>query len=524
MTRKSTSKRIKITKDCTDPESDHINRRTFIKELGIAGASTLLIFGSNAQAINENAENQLGSEAKKPNILLLMTDQQRWDAMGCSGNWVQTPNLDRIASEGVRFTNCVTTSPVCVPARLSLATGLYPHNTGVWNNKKHKMAAETPTWMQAVRAAGYRTSLFGKTHLHTNNGDLRKREYLMNAYGLDDVNEIGGPRASMKCLSYMTEMWEEKGLWKAYRDDYQERFRTKPHLVRPTSLGLENDADVYVGQQAKQYLKNYDRQEPWCCWVSFGGPHEPWDAPEPYASMYNPNDMPPPIARPAAGNHPRGSLDNLMKNKKKSPKFEEGDVEKMRADYAGNVTLIDDQIGEILDAIQQRGELENTVIIHCSDHGEMNGDYGLIYKSNFLNGAVRIPLLVRTPETLKNAVPDRICESPVEWIDIGPTLVELAGGKLKHRQFGKSLCPVLDDTEATHREFAISEISREIMLLNQEWKIVINKERQPYLFFDVQNDPNETNNLVGLPKTKEVETQLKAQILEYLSQTQTKKQ
>ena len=452
-----------------------------------------------------------------------MTDQQRWDAMGCSGGWVETPNLDKIASEGVRFTNCVTTSPVCIPTRLSLATGLYPHNTGVWNNMRHTMSAETPTWMQAVQDAGYRTSLFGKTHLHPHNGDLREREDLMHAYGLDDVNEIGGPRASANVLSHMTAMWEEKGVWKAYRADYRERFSTKPYLVRPSVLGLENYADVYVGQQAKHYLQNYNRHEPWCCWVSFGGPHEPWDTPEPYASMYDPNDMPPPIPRPAAGEHERhrGNLDNMME--RMNPKFEAGEVGRLRADYAGNVTLIDAQIGEILDAIQERGELENTVIVHCSDHGEMNGDYGLIYKSNFLNGAVRIPLLVRTPETAKNAHAASVSETPVEWIDIGPTLVELAGGELTHRQFGKSLCPVLDDTEATHREFATSEISREIMLLNQEWKIALNSEGLSYLLFNVQNDPDETNNLAGLPEMKELETRLRLQILEHLFQTQTKK-
>ena len=459
----------------------------------------------------------------KPNILLLMTDQQRWDAMGCSGDWVQTPNLDRIAGEGVRFNNCVTTSPVCVPTRLSLATGLYPHNTGVWNNMEHTMSAETPTWMQSVRNSGYRTSLFGKTHLHPHNGDLREKEGLMNEYGLDDVNEIGGPRASSGVLSHMTAMWEEKGLWKGYRADYRERFSTKPYLVRPSTLGFENYADVYVGQQAKQYLQNYDRQAPWCCWVSFGGPHEPWDTPEPYASMYDPNDMPPP--RPSVtsiGDRPRGYLDNKMDQM--NPKFESGEVGKLRADYAGNVTLIDAQIGEILEAIADRGELENTVIVHCSDHGEMNGDYGLIYKNNFLNGAVRVPLLVRTPETVKNAAEDLVCESPVEWIDIGPTLVELAGGEIKHRQFGKSLSPVLADTEATHREFAISEISGEIMLLNQEWKIAINKERQPYLLFNVQDDPDETNNLAGRPEMKELETELRLHILEHLSHTQTKNQ
>ena len=101
-----------------------------------------------------------------PNILLLMTDQQRADALGASGGWVPTPNLDRLAAEGMRFANCVTTSPVCVPARLSLATGLYPHHTGVWQNQRSQPSPDQPTWMQRVRAAGYRTALFGKTHLY----------------------------------------------------------------------------------------------------------------------------------------------------------------------------------------------------------------------------------------------------------------------------------------------------------------------------------------------------------------------
>ena len=450
----------------------------------------------------------------KPNILLLMTDQQRWDAMGCSGDWVQTPNLDRIASEGVRFTNCVTTSPVCIPTRLSLATGLYPHNTGVWNNMHHQMSAETPTWMQAVRDAGYRTSLFGKTHLHPHSGDLRERKELMNAYGLDDVNEIGGPRASANVLSHMTAAWQAKGLWDTYRADYRERFSNKPHVVRPSVLPLEDYADVYVGQQAKGYLKRYDREEPWCCWVSFGGPHEPWDTPEPYASMYNPADMPPAMPRPETGERPRGHLDRLME--RVNSNFEEGEIGRLRANYAGNVTLIDAQIGEILDVIQARGELENTVIVHCSDHGEMNGDYGLTYKSNFLNGAVRIPLLVRTPD----AVEDAVCDSPVEWIDIGPTLVELAGGELKHRQFGKSLCPVLAQPASMHRDFAISEIEGEIMLLNRQWKIALNANGEAYLLFDVQNDAEETQNLAGRPEIADVETELRLQILERLVETQ----
>ena len=234
----------------------------------------------------------------KPNILLLMTDQQRADAMGCTGGWVETPNMDRIANEGVRFSNCVTNSPICVPARLSLATGHYPHNTGVWNHQDHTLSTDAKTWTQVVRSCGYRTSLFGKTHLHPTSGDLRSREHLLHAYGLDDVNEIGGPRACANCVSHMTSMWEKKGLWEKYKADLAERSRTKRYLVRPSAVGLEDYYDVYVGQQAKGYIESYDRSEPWFCWVSFGGPHMPYDTPEPYASKYHPDAMPSPVPYP----------------------------------------------------------------------------------------------------------------------------------------------------------------------------------------------------------------------------------
>ena len=200
-----------------------------------------------------------------------------------------------------------------------------------------------------------------------------------------------------------------------------------------------------------------------------------------------------------------------------NPAFEPGEIGRLRANYAGSVTLIDDQIGEILDTIEARGELNNTIIVHTSDHGEMNGDYGLIYKSNFLNGAVRIPLLVRTPDSTNAG---SVCESPVEWIDIGPTLVEMVGGELEHRQFGKSLCPVLTQPEATHRDFAISEIEGEIMLLNREWKIALNANGEVYLLFHVQNDPNEIQNLAGRSEVADIETALRLQILEWLVQTQ----
>ena len=316
----------------------------------------------------------------------------------------------------------------------------------------------------------------------------------------------------------MTSRWDELGLWDQCKADYKERFATKPHMVRPSTLPLEQSADVYVGQRAKAYLKEYSRSEPWFCWISFGGPHEPWDTPEPYASMYNPADMPKPVPKPGSSQRRvQGVLDDRFEN---APDLNAEDISSMRADYAGNVSLIDDQIGEILHTIEARGELDSTVIAFSSDHGEMNGDQGLIYKSNFLNGAVRVPLLIRTPETMRRPVTGAVSDCPVEWFDIGPTLVELAGGALEHQQFARSLCPALVECPGDQREFAISEIHGEVMYLDRKWKLALNANGLPYLIFDLENDPGEQCNLVGDASVTKTVVELRLRIQEHLLRTQ----
>jgi choline-sulfatase len=456
----------------------------------------------------------------QPNLLYVMTDQQRWDALGCSGGWVNTPHLDRLASEGVRFSNCVTTSPICVSARVGLATGRYPHTTGVWSNAHYTLPPDSPTWMRAIRDLGYRTSVFGKTHLHPHHPagiDLRDRGHLLHDYGLDDVDEIAGPRASAWSMSHMTARWESLGLLEGYRADFEQRFAAKRYVVRPSVLPLEEYADVYVGQQATNYLAQYDRDEPWFCWVSFGGPHEPWDTPEPWASMYRPEDMPepaPPLAPDPS--RPHSSLDRYASYV--TPEFEPGEEQRMRADYAGNASLIDDQIGQILAAIEARGELDNTVIVFCSDHGEMNGDHGLIYKMNFFDGAVRVPLIVRTPDTVGTEVAGTVNDSSAEWLDIGPTFVEAAGGELEHRQFGRSLLPAL--AGAVHRQEAISEFEGEGMLMNDDWKLAVTRRGEPYLLFDRNADPLEEHNLACDPDSRDIWHELKLRMFDRVLESQ----
>jgi arylsulfatase len=460
--------------------------------------------------------------ASKPNILFFFTDQQRRDALGCTGGWVCTPNLDRVASEGVLFTQCVTNAPVCVPARVSLATGWYPHNTGVWRNGRATLPGDAPTWVRALRDSGYRTSVFGKTHYRPYLGriDLRDSEHLLRAHGFDDINEVPGPRGAARIECHMTEEWEQRGLLDAYRRDMRARFTAGIPVVRPSPLGLEDYYDVYVGRQTAKYLYEYNHAQPWFCWACFTGPHEPWDVPEPYASMYDPEAVPAPIPyaadcwRPGPA-RPHGWLDKRLAKRggRVSPRL----AKRLRANYAGSVTLIDDLVGEILDVVRRRGELDRTVIVFSSDHGEMNGDFGLVGKSNMLDPAVRVPLIIRAPGA---RAPNTRFNEPVELFDLGPTLVELGGGALCHRQFGRSLVPVLEHPGAHHRNDALVELRREIMLFDPSWKMTVNARGDCYLLFDRAKDPEERQNMAGTTEGRDVERQLIARLRQRIEETQ----
>ena len=452
----------------------------------------------------------------KPNILFIMCDQLRADALSCTGNWVKTPNIDRIAREGIRFSNCVTNSPVCLPARVSLAIGQYPHDTGVWDNCPYELPEGTPTWMMSIRQAGYRTSLFGKSALHRRGPDIRQFEYVLRSYGLDVVDEIRGPRATVNTICHMTARWESLGLLEAFRKDMNERTGKNETLVRPSPLPLAEYYDVYVGQQAKNYLRNYKRPEPWFCWVSFAGPHEPWDTPEPYASIYRPEEMPPPKQRPPLRGHgPKGELDQRFAETR--DKID--NARELRASYAGKVNLIDDQIGEVLQEIENRGELDRTVILFTSDHGEMNGDYDLIHKSNFLNPAVRIPLILKTPEIKGSGRAGKVLDPPVELFDVGPTLADLAGAQINYRHFARSLAPALAKPNTEHRAFALSEFKHELMYLDRDWKLMLNAEGEPYRLFSVKNDPDEMQDLSDHKEHRDLISELKNKLLERRSET-----
>ena len=194
----------------------------------------------------------------------------------------------------------------------------------------------------------------------------------------------------------------------------------------------------------------------------------------------------------------------------------------MRAKYAGNVTLIDDQIGEILQVIEERGEMDNTVIAFTSDHGEMNGDWGLIYKMNFLDGAARVPLIFRSPETASLDDGGKVIDLPVENCDVGPTVVDLAGGEIEYRQFGHSLKPTFDGTSNGTRHDAISEFRGEFMYTDGHWKMALNRLGEAYLLFNLDEDPREETNLAGAADYQYIRSELSMRLVERISRSQLK--
>lgn len=449
----------------------------------------------------------------RPNLLLLMTDQHRWDALSSVADWVSTPHLDRIAAEGMRADRAYTNAPVCIPARVSLVTGRHPHSTGVADNIRYDLPEGVPTWMGSVKAAGYATSVFGKLHLHRHSGDLTERVDLVRSWGLDHVDEVSGPRAAVTATqTNLTALWEQRGVRDAYEHDAIDRKDAPPWLVRPSPLPFDLYPDVYVGTKAATWLREYDDDRPWMCWVSFTGPHDPWDCPEPYASRFDPADMPPALVagEDAHPDRPRGVLD-----RRQTYDIAPEDVARMRADYAGSVALIDDQIGELLRVLDERGELANTAIAFVSDHGEMAGDFGLLHKHVFLESSARIPFLLRAPGVPAGTV----LEDPVELMDVGATFVELAGGEPVEGGRARSLLPALTGRRRRHRATALCEFRGETMIATRQAKMAVNRSGRTYLLYDLESDPDETRNLTGDPAHRGLQQEMRNLMLRELVQT-----
>jgi len=455
----------------------------------------------------------------QPHILMIVTDQQRFDCMGIAGHPVlRTPNMDRLARRGVRFTHAHTTSPLCMPARISLMSGMYPHNTQIWDNNG-RLQPDTETYVKALARAGYRTCLVGKAHLYYHeNTDIKREEPYMHALGWEDLFETQGTWSSVRANSIYCDYLKRHGLNEVF-DNYLIELDKKPDHIRrytaePSPLPEEHVLDSFIGRTAVEYVEQYRDERPSFLFVGFAGPHEPWDPPKRFAEMYDPDDCPQPI--------PEGQMGPWL-----SPRSREYDhwaqyiqpqnpraYREIAANYFGKISLIDEWIGRIIDAYQKRRWLDNTVIIFTSDHGEMLGDLARVSKSMFYEPAVRVPMLITGPD-----ITTTVSDALIETLDLYPTLIDLAHAETTINPNGKSLVPVLNRTCTEIHENILAEGHEHTMLRNRQWKLVLARDGTTLQLFNLSEDPHEQKNLAGHPEYRPAEFDMRSALLDRILST-----
>ncbi|MCY4484287.1 MAG: sulfatase-like hydrolase/transferase [Spirochaetaceae bacterium] len=450
---------------------------------------------------------------RKPHVLIVMLDQLRADSLGCAGHPViRTPAIDAMAAQGLRFTGVHTVSPVCQPSRVSFATGRYPHNHGIWYNRG-ELPVNYPTFFTALRDAGYASAVVGKSHLwsHKRVAHLRDGEPYLQALGFDEVDEVGGPRGTCSTDSGYSDHLRGKGLWELFVADTNERV-ADPTITRPAPFDEHDHMDGYVGGRAVQCVEAFPDDRPTCLFVNFPGPHDPWDAPGRWAAMYDPADSPPPIPLPprppTLPDHAAAKLD-FQPEPGLTPKA----VAAIRANYGGKVSFVDHWCRRIFDAYAARGWLDDLLVVVTSDHGEMAGDHGRVYKRTFHESALRVPLIMRWP----GRIPHGTRAAPAENIDVMPTVLEAIGVPQPPMSLGRSLLPVISDPRAQHRGDLLSEIyyggSRNAMLKTERHKYVIDQQGRGYMLYDLGQDPDEQHNLIGAPEARALEQAMRDALL-----------
>lgn len=358
---------------------------------------------------------------ERPNILFIMTDQQRGDWLRVAGDpLIQTPHLDQLADEGVRFSRAYSECPVCIPARYVLMTGLHPETIGLRANRNVPMPI-TETLPYMLGRAGYQTQAVGKLHFTPQRA----------CYGFDNtiVCEAGRLRGG---------------------DDYHRWLAGTPYAGQERMHGLGNNmvqarrsvvpeshhVTTWTVSQSLDYLDRRDPTRPFFLFTSFTKPHSPYDPPAPYDVLYHPDDVPNPPAMDADALPP--SLRGLPATygwDRLSP----AEIRRIRAHYMGEITHIDAQVGRLLGGLARRGLLENTLVVFASDHGDMMGDRGLFFKTTFYEGSAHVPYIVSPPRTWGDRAVGRVVDVPVGLADLLPTLLEAAGVEDVRPRDGRSL-------------------------------------------------------------------------------------
>ena len=435
----------------------------------------------------------------RPNIVFIITDQQRFDTIGALGyDWVDTPNLDRLVREGTTFTRTYVTAPSCSPSRASLFTGVYPHSLGVLRNEE----LWRHSWVESLAGAGYRCVNVGKMHTYPWETPL----------GFDERTVVENKDRDHPNVPFFHDQWDKALFTHGYRKPTRTVHREEPGYrdrlgAFEWELPEELHSDNFVGDHARWWLDTYPGNEPFFLQVGFPGPHPPYDPVRRHLEAYRDRDVPLPVRSQADIEAQPDALKELRRQHLEvdhdsvvhleNPTDEQ--CRRQRRHYLANITQIDEQIGLLLDALAQRGVLENTVVVFTSDHGDCLGDHGHSQKWTMYEPSVRVPAIVWGPGRVTAG---RRIEALTSMMDLGPTVLELAGLTPPAWMEATSLLPALAGQAWQGREQVFAEHARDLLLTGTELMTMVRDERWKYVEF-VDSDQGQLFDLIGDPHEEE---------------------
>lgn len=469
------------------------------------------------------------------NILFIMYDQLRFDYLSCAGHpHLHTPNFDRVADMGVRFTNAYVQSPICGGSRMCFYTGRYASSHGAhWNG--FPLRVGEMTMGDHLRKVGMDCWLIGKTHMKA---DAEGMERL----GLSPDSIIGARQAECGFDTWIRDdgLWSQgpDGFYDAGRSPYNEYLKTKGYpsenpwadfanagieddqiasgwmfrnADKPANIREEDSETPWLTSKTIEFIE--EKEGPWLAHVSYIKPHWPYIVPAPYHNMYGSNHVPAPTRHEAEREDAHPVFGAYQENKIAQAFQKEEVRQKVIPAYMGLIKQCDDQLGRLLDYLEASGKMQDTMIVLTSDHGDYLGDHWLGEKDLFHEPSVKIPMIIYDPRAEADATRGTVCDALVESIDLAATFVEAAGGKVPdHIIEGRSLLPWLHGETPDWRRYAISEYdfsatpqavklgleprdARLFMVFDGRYKLMHAEGGFRPMLFDLQEDPEEFHDL-----------------------------
>lgn len=456
------------------------------------------------------------------NILWIMTDQFNADCIGALGRRkVRTPNLDALVQDGVCFDRAYANNPICAPSRISFISGQYCHTHGVLSNDTYTLDSRNPDTVSAVfRRNGYQTALVGKSHM-IREWDQEGFEYLRYCDLCD--GELDDP-SSIHYFQHLV----DHGLAAEYDQGSPQPGSPGASFKTWTSnIPLRHSLEVWTGDETLKFLEQRDTERPFFMQMSFQRPHEPLNLPFDMEPLYRPEDIDLPESKTDWFENRFQDRHPFMRDWFKEADSagypyrarDEQDLKEVLVGYYSLITMIDEQVGRIIDHLKTTGEYENTLIVFTADHGDFAGEHGTVFKNmGIFESIQRIPFIIRYPKGPSGDLRQEMIES----VDLAPTLLSYCGLDVPEQMEGRSILPILEDGAAGKEEiicewvFPLRYDEKVFALRTQQYRLVYLGTDQGSELYDHAVDPDEMRNVFDDPAYKDVRARLLERMISHI--------